>query len=616
VKPNETLTVATVEGVLANDTDADGDALTLTLVSNVTHGTLSLAPDGAFTYVPTAGYTGTDVFRYRVSDGTFSSPDATVTITIAQIGEDIVINEIMFRPGATYPEVTSREFIELHNRGTSPIDLTGWMISSGVTYAFPAGRIMAAGSYLVVAADVAAFQAVNPGVTNVIGGWIGTLSNGGEKIALTDAAGVELDSVKYSNEGDWATRIRETTFNGWDWRNLAETGGRTMELQNPSISNDNGQNWKESSTAGGTPGEANGSLTTNVPPIIKAVKHSPAVPQPTDRVLISCELNDELPDQRLNATLFWRNATSTTPGALQSVPMSWDGDAGWFAPLAPQPNLTIIEFYISATDGTLTRTWPAPTTEGQNANCQYQVDSSPNSTTTEMYRMVLTAAENQAFTSVSSSSDRKFNQTLIVTRGTENTIRYRCDMRIRGNSSRSYQFKPLRLTIPADDDIDGLRAFSLNPKASYLQHLGMRLFQAAGLAGSDSIGIELRRNGVESTTSSGSTPDFGMWVRVEPENSSFVQNHYPEADTGGLYTKRSPERYWRSAGFTVPTTPTGTLDTWTKTTAEPTIGRTSPDFSVLPRALPPRISPASLPRTFPRALVADFPGLAVGMALR
>ena len=54
---NTALTVA-APGVLANDTDADGNPLTAAVVTSVSHGTLSLASNGGFTYTPTNGYTG------------------------------------------------------------------------------------------------------------------------------------------------------------------------------------------------------------------------------------------------------------------------------------------------------------------------------------------------------------------------------------------------------------------------------------------------------------------------------------------------------------------------------------------------------------------------------
>ena len=72
-------------GVLTNDTDQDGDYLIAVLVSNASHGTAALNSDGVFTYVPDAGFTGTDSFTYKASDGLADSNVATVTITVNAI---------------------------------------------------------------------------------------------------------------------------------------------------------------------------------------------------------------------------------------------------------------------------------------------------------------------------------------------------------------------------------------------------------------------------------------------------------------------------------------------------------------------------------------------------
>jgi streptogramin lyase len=69
-------------GVLGNDSDADGEALTAARVSGPADGTLTLNADGAFTYTPAAGFHGRDSFTYRASDGTADSNTATVTITV------------------------------------------------------------------------------------------------------------------------------------------------------------------------------------------------------------------------------------------------------------------------------------------------------------------------------------------------------------------------------------------------------------------------------------------------------------------------------------------------------------------------------------------------------
>ncbi|MFA5309024.1 MAG: Ig-like domain-containing protein, partial [Dehalococcoidales bacterium] len=76
-----TLTVS-APGVLANDSDANGDTLTAALTGGVSHGTLSFNSNGSFTYSPASGYTGTDSFTYQAYDGTVNSNTATVTITI------------------------------------------------------------------------------------------------------------------------------------------------------------------------------------------------------------------------------------------------------------------------------------------------------------------------------------------------------------------------------------------------------------------------------------------------------------------------------------------------------------------------------------------------------
>ena len=52
------------------------------------HGTLSLAENGAFTYVPVLNYSGPDSFTYRASDGSVTSATpATVSITVAPVND-------------------------------------------------------------------------------------------------------------------------------------------------------------------------------------------------------------------------------------------------------------------------------------------------------------------------------------------------------------------------------------------------------------------------------------------------------------------------------------------------------------------------------------------------
>jgi hypothetical protein len=69
-------------GVLANDSDPGGLPLTAVLAGGPAHGALTLLADGGFTYTPDAGFSGSDAFTYKASNGQLDSAPATVAITV------------------------------------------------------------------------------------------------------------------------------------------------------------------------------------------------------------------------------------------------------------------------------------------------------------------------------------------------------------------------------------------------------------------------------------------------------------------------------------------------------------------------------------------------------
>jgi ELWxxDGT repeat protein/VCBS repeat-containing protein len=74
----------TAPGLLANDTDPDGNLNTLTAVkvTDPAHGTVTVNGDGSFTYTPAANYNGPDSFTYKANDGSLDSTPVTVNITV------------------------------------------------------------------------------------------------------------------------------------------------------------------------------------------------------------------------------------------------------------------------------------------------------------------------------------------------------------------------------------------------------------------------------------------------------------------------------------------------------------------------------------------------------
>ena len=97
--------------LLANDIDVDMDALTIitTPVSGPSNGSVTINPDGTFTYTPNADFDGTDSFTYEINDGN-STSQADVTINVTpendapvavnddfMVGEDSILNADLSR---------------------------------------------------------------------------------------------------------------------------------------------------------------------------------------------------------------------------------------------------------------------------------------------------------------------------------------------------------------------------------------------------------------------------------------------------------------------------------------------------------------------------------------
>ncbi|RUM10921.1 DUF4082 domain-containing protein [Rhizobium fabae] len=69
--------------LLANDTDADGDPLSITGVNGAVNGTVTFnSQTKSVTFTPTAGYTGAASFSYSISDGLGGTASATVSLTV------------------------------------------------------------------------------------------------------------------------------------------------------------------------------------------------------------------------------------------------------------------------------------------------------------------------------------------------------------------------------------------------------------------------------------------------------------------------------------------------------------------------------------------------------
>ncbi len=78
--------------LLANDSDVEGDTLTLTGVSNALGGSVILGGNGDVVFTPSADFNGAASFDYTVSDGAGGLTTQTVMVNVAAVNDAVVVS--------------------------------------------------------------------------------------------------------------------------------------------------------------------------------------------------------------------------------------------------------------------------------------------------------------------------------------------------------------------------------------------------------------------------------------------------------------------------------------------------------------------------------------------
>ncbi|MCA9197739.1 MAG: tandem-95 repeat protein [Planctomycetales bacterium] len=272
LRKGQILGIAAVDGVLANDSDVDDQALGVRLVSGPVNGSLDLRSDGSLRYEPNVGFAGRDAFTYVAVDASAAeSEPVEVALWVAVETNDIVINELHYDP----PVVTTpAEFIELYNATNEPADISGWYFDDGVTFAFPDNTVILPNAYLLVAESPETMSS-EFGVS-AFGPWQGSLANQGETLTLRNAVGRQIDHVDYRQ--------------GFPWPIASGGEGPSLELIHPSLENDLGGSWRSGSEP--TPGRTNSIFASNAAPQIRKVQHQPQQPTSIESTTITSEVTD------------------------------------------------------------------------------------------------------------------------------------------------------------------------------------------------------------------------------------------------------------------------------------------------------------------------------------
>ncbi len=232
------------------------------LTMSAAAGTVSYTLDGTDPRLPFSGnlspnarsYTGgitlsqSTVVKARARIGATWSALTEAEFDLADLTRPLRITEIMYNPSGG----DAFEFIEIQNLGSTRMDLGGMSVE-GVAFVFPNGSTIDAGSRIILASSLnpSGFAARYPGVF-VFGTFDGTLSNGGERLALQDRNGQTITSVSYNDE------------NGWP---LSPDGrGYSLEFIDATRDPNDPANWRASPNPGGTPGSGPAS---SPPPVVR-----------------------------------------------------------------------------------------------------------------------------------------------------------------------------------------------------------------------------------------------------------------------------------------------------------------------------------------------------------
>ncbi|MBI1768611.1 MAG: lamin tail domain-containing protein [Bacteroidetes bacterium] len=180
--------------------------------------------------------------------------------------KDIIFTEIFPDPS---PQVglPAQEFIEIFNRGSNPVDLSGWKLSDGAsTTTFSSGIIFPQQYWIVC-------SSMNTGLFAGYGNVIGvpnfpTLNNDGDNLTLRNQNNKTIDSVKYTL--DWYHDVDK------------QEGGWSIEIIDVNNQCSEGENWVVSEdVSGGTPGKQNSVFTNKPdltgPQLLSVIAQSPTI---------------------------------------------------------------------------------------------------------------------------------------------------------------------------------------------------------------------------------------------------------------------------------------------------------------------------------------------------
>ena len=277
--------------------------------------------------------------------------------TAATGAPDVRITELMYHPVGTAGPRDLHEFVELHNAGTAPAALDGWALDKGIAHRF-APRSLAPGETLVVAVDRSALLAAYPALdaAQVVGDATGTLSNGGERLRLVDAAGNTVDELTYDDAAPWPVGA-DALGAGEDWLpadalplSAHQFKGRSLQRVSMAAATDQPGNWAASPLDGMDPGAVDTVTAADALAVVTAIDWGAAGPLPPETpTTVTVTTSAPVTGARLE---WFADDLSRSDEATATVAFAASAPTTLVASIPAQPEGTILRMRVLGDPGT------------------------------------------------------------------------------------------------------------------------------------------------------------------------------------------------------------------------------------------------------------------------
>lgn len=451
------------------------------------------------------------------------------------------------------------EYIELYNRTSQAINLSGWQLldKEGLLFDFM-GITIAPYSYLVVCSDTAAVSA-HYGISNAVGNFTTAgerLSNSGERITLTNHLGVVIDTVRYQDEPPWPI--------------APDQYGVSLECLDPLSENDTPANWRASRVSrlattpipdpllvgdeifnlGGTPGRTNTVSSSGIPPFINVdkIKHIPQCPTSADSVFITAEVSGK--DSITSVFLDYQVYIDPyqTPVQSHSVSMYDDGQHGddlagdgkYGFILEAQASQTLVRYRITATDSHL-RSWTYPDEYEPNPNRAYFVYDGEEDTNLPAYFLIM--PKSSLDTLINNLWYRTYYDAALVVEG---KVYDHVGVHYKGQGTRDFSKRSWKIAFNKCEYLRDLSSLDLTMHFPIMQKVIHDLFWTTSEENVATELVRLYRSGywlpnvIQPEIGFGF---YGVYLAQESPDRSWMKKHGYEEDRDEIFKPTAPG-YW------------------------------------------------------------------------